>query len=75
MIWEITIQFFTLRMPDLNGYIPGYVFYNAVLSEFIRIAKCISKLSDFAPEAKELILRIMNQGVNQVTSLKQIQKQ
>ena len=58
-------------MPKLSGKNPGY-FYRSILSEFIKIAQCTLKFSTFVPNAKQLFLRTMNYGVNQVTSLKQI---
>ena len=44
------------------------------LSEFIRIAKCTLKFSDFVPKAKQLFLRMISQGANQVNLLKQTKK-
>ena len=44
--------FFIVRLPDLGGNIPAYVFYDWIPSEFPRIAKCISKFSDFVPKGK-----------------------
>ena len=44
------------------------------LSEFIRIAKCTLKFSDFVPKAKQLFLRMINQGENQANLLKQAKK-
>ena len=61
-------------MPDLSGNIPEYDFYGSILSEFLTISKTKLKLSDFVPKTKQLFLRMMNQGINQVTLLKQIKK-
>ena len=44
------------------------------LSEFIRIAKWTLKFSDFVPKAKQLFLRMISQGANQVNLLKQTKK-
>ena len=41
-------------------------FYGSDLSEFIEIAKCALKFSDFVPKAKQVFLRMINQGANQV---------
>lgn len=48
-------------MTDINAYNPAYVFYGSVLSEFIRRAEYVLRLSDIFPKAKQLFLRIMNQ--------------
>ena len=57
-------------MSDLSGNIPAYVFYGSILSEFLRIAKCTLKFSDSVLKAKQLFLRMMYQGANQLTLLK-----
>lgn len=44
------------------------------LSEFIRIAEWTLKFSDFVPKAKQLFLRMISQGANQVNLLKQTKK-
>ena len=71
-IREITIHYFIVRRPDLIGKIPVYVLYGSILFEFLRIAKCSLKFSDFLSNTKQLFLRMMNQGANQVPLLKQI---
>ena len=37
--------FFIAHMSDLFGNIPTYVFYDSILSEILKIAKCPLKLS------------------------------
>ena len=32
--------FTIVRMPDLSGNIPSYIFYGSIMSEFLRIARC-----------------------------------
>ena len=41
-------------MSDLSGSIPVCVFHGKILSEFRRITKFTSKLSDFVLKAKQL---------------------
>ena len=64
--------FFIVRMP--GGNIPAYSFYDSTLSVFLRILKYTLSFSDFIPKAKLLFSRMMNQGGNQVTLLKQKKK-
>ena len=39
--------FTIVRMPDLSGNIPSYVFYGSIMSEVLRITCCMLLLSDF----------------------------
>ena len=64
--------FFIVRMPDLSGNIPSHVFYGSIMSEFLRIARCTLKYSDFLPTAINLFKRMINQGGSVSTILRQI---
>ena len=66
--------FTIVRMPDLSGNLPSYVFYGSVMSEFLRIARCTLLLSDFIPRANALYKRMVNQGGSQNVVLRQIRK-
>ena len=66
--------FTIVRMPDLNGNIPSYVFYGSIMSEFLRIARCTLLLSDFIPRANALYKRMVNQGGYKNKVFRQIQK-
>ena len=66
--------FFIVRMPDLSGNIPSYVFYGSVMSEFLRISRCTLLYSDFLPSAISLFKRMTNQGGSRKLILKQIAK-
>ena len=66
--------FTIVRMPDLSGNIPSYVYYGSIMSEFLRIARCTLLLSDFIPRANTLYKRMMNQGGSQNKVLRQIRK-
>ena len=66
--------FTIVRMPDLSGNIPSYVFYGSIMSEFLRIARCTLLLSDFVPRAKNLYKRMVSQGGSKNKVLAQIQK-
>ena len=65
-IREITIHFLLVTIVHMLLWVN--------LSEFIRIAKCTLKFSDFVPKAKQLFLRMISQGANQVNLLKQTKK-
>ena len=66
--------FFIVRMPDLNGNIPSHVFYGSIMSEFLRIARCTLKYSDFLPSAISLFKRMISQGGSESLILRQIEK-
>ena len=61
-------------MPDLSGNIPKHVFYGSVMSEFLRIARCTLRYSDFLPSAISLFKRMIGQGGSKSLILKQISK-
>ena len=69
-----TFPFFIVRMPDLSGNIPKHVFYGSVMSEFLRIARCTLRYSDFLPSAITLFKRMIGQGGSKSLILKQISK-
>ena len=66
--------FFIVRMPDLSSDIPSYVFYGSLLSEFLRIARCTLRLSDFCLRAANLFKRMINQGADCVSIKRQLEK-
>ena len=66
--------FYIVRMPDLNGNIPSHVFYGSIMSEFLRIARCTLRYSDFLPSAISLFKRMVSQGGSESLILGQIEK-
>ena len=66
--------FTIVRMPDLSGNIPSYIFYGSIMSEFLRIARCTLLLSDFTPRASVLYKRMTKQGGSKNMVLRQIRK-
>ena len=66
--------FTIVRMPDLDGNIPSFVFYGSIMSEFLRIARCTLILSDFVPRANSLYKRMISQGGSSNLVTKQIRK-
>mgnify|MGYP000386171222 FL=1 len=54
--------FSIVRMPYLCSNIPKKIFYSALMGEFLRIARATLYLSDFEPKAKNLVVRMINQG-------------
>ena len=66
--------FFIVRLPQLNSNIPSTIFYGSIMTEFLRIARCTLSVEDFIPRAKDLCLRMVNQGGRQSTILKQLIK-
>ena len=66
--------FTIVRMPDLSGNIPSFVFYGSIMSEFLRISRCTLLLSDFIPRASALYKRMVKQGGSKNMVLRQIRK-
>ena len=66
--------FFIVRMPDLSGNIPSFVFYGSVMSEFLRIARSTLRYVDFLPVAISLYKRMLNQGGSEAALLNQIKR-
>jgi hypothetical protein len=66
--------FSIVRMPDLSGNLPSFIFYGSIMSEFLRIARCTRLISDFLPRAKSLVNRMVSQGGNKPLIFKQIKK-
>lgn len=66
--------FSIVRMPDLSGNLPSFVFYGSIMSEFLRIARCTRLIADFLPRAQALCKRMISQGGSKNLILKQIRK-
>ena len=66
--------FTIVRMPDLSGNIPSYVFYGSIMSEFLRVARCTLLLSDFIPRASSLHKRMISQGGSSNMVSRQLRK-
>ena len=66
--------FSIVRMPDLSGNLPAFIFYGSIMSEFLRIARCTRLVEDFIPRAKMLCERMVSQGGSKNVVLKQIRK-
>ena len=56
--------FSIVRMPFLSSNIPYNIFYNTILSEILRIARCSLLYKDFIVKARELCQRMRNQGAD-----------
>ena len=54
--------FSIVKMPYLSSNIPYNIFYNTILSEILRIARCSLFYSDFLTKSKELCKRMKQQG-------------
>ena len=66
--------FSIVRMPDLSGNLPSFIFYGSIMSEFLRIARCTRLVEDFIPRAKSLCDRMVAQGGSKNVVLKQVKK-
>ena len=66
--------FFIVRIPNKGSNIPSTTLYGAIMSEFLRIARNTLLYADFLPKAKDLYTRMLCQGGNQHTILKQLGK-
>ena len=56
--------FSIVKMPYLSSNIPYNIFYNTILSEILRIARCSLLYKDFLFKARELCQRMRNQGAD-----------
>jgi hypothetical protein len=56
--------FSIVKMPFLSSNIPYNIFYNTILSEILRIARCSLLYADFLYRAKKLCHRMRNQGAD-----------
>ena len=56
--------FFVVRMPDRRSNIPSYIFYGAIRSEIIRIARSTLLLDDLVPRMGVFLKRMLNQGAD-----------
>ena len=56
--------FSIIKMPYLSSNIPYNIFYNTILSEILRIARCSLLYADFLHRARELCCRMKNQGAD-----------
>ena len=53
-VWIIYLYlYFIVHMPYLSSNIATTVFYGSMFSEFLRIAQCTLKLTDFVPKASQ----------------------
>ena len=63
-----SFPFSIVRMPFLSSNIPYNIFYNSILSEILRIARCSLLYSDFLTKARELCNRMKVQGAEIIFS-------
>ena len=61
--------FFILRMPYLSSNIPSSMFYGSIFSEFLQIARCTLRLTDFVPKVSQLYARMVTEGGNKACIL------
>ena len=66
--------FFIVRVPYLSSNIPSSIFYGSMFSEFLRIAQCTFRLTDFVAKASQLHARMVTQGGNKASIPRQIKK-
>ena len=67
-------QFPIVRMPFIESNIPSSIFYGAVFSEILRIARCTLRFEDVVPRLQDLFDRMISQGANKSFILRQINK-
>jgi hypothetical protein len=60
--------FSIVKMPYLSSNIPYNIFYNTILSEILRIARCSLFYTDFLIKSKELCKRMKKQGAEVIFS-------
>ena len=60
--------FSIVKMPFLSSNIPYNIFYNTILSEILRIARCSLLYPDFLTKSRELCCRMKRQGAEIIFS-------
>ncbi|WP_456235821.1 hypothetical protein [Soonwooa purpurea] len=63
-----------VRMPHKSSEIPSYIFYGAILSEGLRIARATLRFGDFLPKVSALVTRMINQGGENYKIFRQLNK-
>ena len=71
---RVQFPFFIVRMLYLSINIPSSLLYGSIFSEFPRIAQCTLRLTDFVSKASKLYTRMITQGGNKGSILRQKQK-
>ena len=66
--------FFIVRMPHADSNIPSCIFYGAIFSEILRIARSTLLFEDLVPRITELFSRMRNQGASNAYLKKQVKK-
>ena len=66
--------FTIVRMPHKSSEIPSYIFYGAILSEGLRIARATLRFGDFLPKVSALVTRMINQGGENYKIFRQLNK-
>ena len=61
-------------MPHLLSNIPSTIFYEAIFSELLQIARCTQIINDFIPRTCDVFSRMIAQGENKATLTKQLTK-
>ena len=69
-----SFPFFIVRMPHIDSNIPSNIFYSAIFSEILRIARSTLFLEDLIPRISELFSRMLNQGATKPFLIRQIKK-
>ena len=68
------LPFFIVHMPYLSTNIPSSVFYDSIVKDLLRIARCSLKLTDCVPTPSQLYTRLVIQSENKTSILHQIKK-
>ena len=66
--------FFVIRMLYRSSNVPSSIFYGSIFSEFLQIARCTLRLTKFIPKAPQLYTRMVTQGGNKASILRQLKK-
>ena len=62
------------HMPYLSTNISSSMFYGSMSLELLRIARCTIRLAHFVPKVPQLYDRMITQGGNKASILRQIKK-
>ena len=57
---------------SLKEFISSSIFHSSIFSEFLQIARCTLRMTNFVPKASQLYTRMITQGGNKANNLRQI---
>ena len=67
-------KLFDKRDKFLSSNIPSLIFYGSIFSEFLRIARCTLRLTNFEPKTSQFYTRKVTEGGNNASTFHRIKQ-